>query len=98
MQPVREYISMLYRLVRELGLKHRGVLDPTLIVSTFNNNQALTDKQVRPLLMKVLNKLIVWEFHSYRIVGMDIILWMDWFSKNHVIIDCNRKIVYSARD
>lgn len=47
------YLS--WKLVRELGSKLR-VLDPPLNVSTLNDNKILVDKQVRPILMQVLNK------------------------------------------
>lgn len=47
--------------------------------------------------MKVLNKLLVQEFDLYRLVMINVILGIDQLSKNHVIIDCNRKKVYSAQ-
>ena len=31
-------------------------------------------------------------------MGIDLILGMDWLSKNHAIIDCNKKKVYLAGD
>ena len=34
----------------------------------------------------------------YHLVGIDLILGMDWLSKNHAIIDCNKKKVYLAGD
>lgn len=77
-----------------LGLKSR-VLDPPLIISTHNSNQMLINKQVGPL-MKVWNKLLVWDFDLYHPVRIDVILGLDRLSKNHAIIDCNRKKVYSA--
>lgn len=46
--------------------------------------------------MKVWNKLLVWDFDLYHPVRIDVILGIDRLSKNHAIIDCNRKKVYSA--
>ena len=90
------YIS--YRIVRKLGLKHR-ILDPPLNVSTPNGDQTLVDKQVGPILMQVQGKSIVWEFVLYHLVGIDIILGMDWLSKNHAIIECRkREIILSCED
>ena len=34
----------------------------------------------------------------YHLVWIDLILGMAWLSKNHVIIDCNKKKVYLAGD
>ena len=74
------------------------ILDPPLNVSTPNGDQTLVDKQVGPILMQVQNKSIVWDFAMYHLVGIDLILGMDWLSKNHAIIDCNKKKVYLAGD
>ena len=74
------------------------ILDPPLNVSTPNGDQTLVDKQVGPILIQVQNKSIVWDFAMYHLVGIDLILGMDWLSKNHAIIDCNKKKVYLAGD
>lgn len=34
----------------------------------------------------------------YHMVGIDILLGMEWLSKNHAILDCDKKKVYLARD
>ena len=72
------YIS--YRLVRKLGLKPK-IFYPPLNVSTPNGDQTLVDKQVGPILIHVQNKSIVWDFAMYHLVGIDLILGMDWLSK-----------------
>ena len=54
--------------------------------------------QVGPILLDVQGKSIVWEFAMYHLVGIDIILGMDWLSKNHAIINCNKKKVSLAGD
>lgn len=76
---------MSYRLIREFGLKPR-VLDRPLIVSIPNSNKTLANKEVEPFLMQVHNKSIVWEFALCHLVGIDLILEMDWLSNNHAII------------
>lgn len=73
---------MSYRLARELCLKPR-MLDPPMIVGILNGSQALVDKEVGPIQIQVQNKSIVWEFALNHLVGIDLILRMDWLSKSH---------------
>lgn len=48
--------------------------------------------------MSVQDKSTVWEFTVYHLVGIDAILGMNSLSKNHVIIDYNKKKLYLAGD
>lgn len=48
--------------------------------------------------MQLQNKSMVQEFTLYHLVVIDVILQMDWLSKNYVIIDCNKKKVYLVGD
>lgn len=40
--------------------------------------------------MNVQEKSIVYDFAIYQLVGIDVILPMDWLSMNYVIIDCKK--------
>ena len=82
-----------YSMVRKLNVKPR-IFSPPLIVNTPSGEKTLVDKQVGPILLDVQGKSIVWEFAMYHLVGIDIILGMDWLSQNHAIIDCKKREVY----
>lgn len=78
---------------RKLNLKP-GVLGPSLIMNKPNGEQKLVNKQVGPILLQVKGKSIVWDFARFHLVGIDVMLGMDWLSQNHVIIDCKKREVY----
>lgn len=46
--------------------------------------------------MNVKGKSIVLDLVIYHLVGIDVILKMDWLSKNHIIVDCTKKNVYHS--
>ena len=63
-------------------------------MSTPSGEKTLVDKQVGPILLHVQGKSIVWDFVMYHLVGIDIILGMNWLSQHHAIIDCKNREVY----
>ena len=72
---------MSYSLMRKLNLKTR-TLEPPLIVNVPSGEKMLANKQVGPVVMHVQGKCMAWDFVLYHLVGIDLILGMDWLEKN----------------
>ena len=72
---------MSYSLMRKLNLKTR-MLEPPLIVNLPSGEKILADKQVGPVVMHVQGKCMAWDFVLHHLVGIDLILGMDWLEKN----------------
>ena len=84
---------MSYSLMRKLNLKTR-MLEPPLIVNLPSGEKILADKQVGPVVMHLQGKCMAWDFVLYHLVGIDLILGMDWLEKNQAIIDFEKKEIY----
>ena len=67
------------------------MLEPPLIVNVPSGEKILADKQVGPVVMHVQGKCMAWDFVLYHLVGINLILGMDWLEKNQDIIDCEKK-------
>lgn len=57
-------------------------------------NKTLVDRHIGPTLIHVQGKSIVWVFSLYHLVGIELILGMNWLLKNRAIIEYEKEKYY----